>query len=100
MHRVGDRRRRRHVSVLADAFRFVRAGTVFTLHQHGFELGNIEDVRDFVFTEISRGDFALIVDQLFHQARTDRHDRLAVDLSLMTERIDDRADVVGGNEFI
>ena len=42
----------------------------------------------------------MIVDQLFHQTGADGHDRLAVDLSLMAERIDDRADVVGGNKIM
>src|SRR6266404_1861412 len=101
MNRVGDRRGRGHVGMLANALRLVRPGAVLAaFHQHSLELWNIEDIRNLVFAEIGRGDFALIVDQLFHQARTDRHDRLAVDLSLMAQRIDDRADVMGADEFI
>ena len=86
--------------MFADTLGLIRPRAIIAFDQNRCELWNIGDVGNLVFAEIGRGDFTLIFDQLLHQARADRHDRFAVDLSLVSERIDDRADIVGRDEFV
>src|SRR6185369_9524450 len=99
VHRVGDRRRWSNVGMFADTLGLIRPRAIIAFDQNRRELWNIADVGNLVFAEIGRGYFTLIFDQLLHQARSNRHDRFAVDLPLVAERIDDRPDIVGGDEF-
>jgi hypothetical protein len=70
------------------------------MNQDGLEYRDVGDIGNLVFAEIRRDYLAVVVDQFFHQACADGHDGLAVDLSLVAERIDDRADVVGCDELV
>src|SRR4029453_153962 len=100
LHGVGDGGRRRDGGVLANAFGLVRPRAVFAFDQYGCELWDIDNAGNFVFAETGSGYLALIVEQLLHQTGADRHDRLTVDLTLVSKWVDDRADVVRSDKFV
>src|SRR5882672_3412419 len=97
-HGVRYRWRDRREGALTNAFDLVGTDTACRLHQHRRQRWRIAHRRQLVFAKGEVRDAAVLDLQLLHQGVADALHDGTVNLTLVANRVDDLADIMGSGE--